>query len=62
MTRKIAGLPQPRAATRRTVSKLVRLEPAEARAQVAAARRAGKTWSDWIRWLAARELASKSAK
>lgn len=56
-----AGLPQPRAAKARTVRKQVLLEPAEARAQVAAAKRAGKTWSDWIRGLAARDIAWEQA-
>lgn len=58
MTRRsnISGLPQRRAAKVRTVRKQVLLEPAEARAQVAAAKRGGRTWSDWIRWLAAREM------
>lgn len=61
MTRRgISGLPQPRAAKVRTVRKQVMLEPAEARAQVAAAKRDGKTWSDWIRWLAAREMEPSS--
>lgn len=54
--RNITGLPQPRAAKARTVRKQVLLEPAEHRAQVAAAKRSGRTWSDWIRWLAEREV------
>jgi hypothetical protein len=54
--RPIAGLPQPRGEVARLVTKRVRLTPADARAQVAAAKRAGKTWSDWIRWIAAREM------
>lgn len=63
MTRRgnITGLPQRRAAKPRTVRKQVMLEPAEARAQGAAAKRGGRTWSDWIRWLAAREMGNWSA-
>lgn len=57
MTRSIAGLAQPRGPTPRDVVKRIRLTRAQARAWETAARRSGRTLSEWVRWVCERELA-----
>jgi hypothetical protein len=47
----IRGIPQPRHEEPLTETKRVRLSPSDVKAQESAARDAGMTWSEMVRWL-----------